>query len=587
MQETEWTIVMARQKNERHAAEPKTDNAVLDGLAARSRTAMRAVFLFSFCINVLTLIVPLFMLQVYDRVLPNHSLESLWVLVVICGIGLITMALLEAIRRTTLIKYGRWAEHQLGSHLLESAILRSVRRGEPNAAILQDATRFTRFLSGGTFVTALDTPWTPLFLAVIFSLHPTLGLMVIGGGLILIALAVAHERVTRASHESTDALSRTSEEMANHFVHNAEVIHAMGMYPALSNRWEAMNDRKLAAEHDAAMSSNRFQSFAKFVRVSLQLLVIAVAAVLIMRGELSAGAIIACVLLMRRAIAPLEQCIQSWKGIVEARSAFIRIREYLQRAPSLQPQQVMPDPAGAMVVKDLSYKFSSTAKSIFSRVDLEVPAGQSIAIVGDTGSGKSTFARILVGAKRAASGTVSLGGYDLSQWDPAQLGPHVGYLPQDVELFTGTILENISRMQEANLADVVDAARMAGVHEIIQRMPDGYGTEVGHAGSRLSGGQRQRIALARALYGRPRFVVLDEPDANLDADGTIALAMAIRRLKQDGAVVVLITHDTHIRDLVDHLYELRGGRLVEVHGPVKKGKSTPLMTVGSARDNKS
>lgn len=466
------------------------------------RRHLLALSVFSFFINLLTLSVPMFLLQVYDRVIPNHSQESLWVLALVCVLGIAAMAMLEWIRQAILDSFASWGETLLGPELLNSALLRAVRRGEPSISILKDASRLSRFASSGAVITAMDAPWAPLFLVAITLLHPALGAVVLAGGVVLVVLAVLHERLIRPRVEHADTLSHTADDAAQGYLNNAEVIHAMGMHPAVAGRWERLNNVKLAEERRIAATTNHFQTAARFTRFVLQIGMVATATLLVISGELTAGAIIASILLLRRAIAPLESCIQSWKAAVEAKSAWSRIREYMGKVstPSTEP---MPVPNGPLSGRNLSYKFAGAERSLFSKVDFDFQPGRSIAIVGDTGSGKSTFARLLVGAKRSPGGMLTLGGFDLSAWHPVQYGRHLGYLPQDVELFEGSIRANISRLEEAPLEVVIEAARLAGAHDMIQRLPGGYDFNVGNAGHRLSGGQRQRVALARAMFGTP------------------------------------------------------------------------------------
>ena len=536
-------------------------NPLLKELLERMKFVIRAAFAFSFAINLLMLTVPIFLLQVYERVIPSQNVDTLWVLAGIAGLAVVTMAVLEAGRRSLLTRAGLWAEHRLAPSLFSSAVLRAVNRGEPSASILEDVRHLSRFASSGALMSLLDAPWAPIFLLVIFLLHPVLGLAVALGGCALLGLAFAHEKLRRSKHRDTSDRARGSIELAGRYVQNAEVIHAMGMHMDVAERWCEDNRAVLARDVDAGVINARFVGAAKLTRSLLQIAVISIAAWLILQGQLSGGAIIAVVLLMRRAIAPLEFSIHSWHALANARRATQRVRQYLDHAPDLQNLTAMPAPSGGLVAEGISYRFKGAEKSLFSRVDLQVGRGECVVITGQTGAGKSTFVRTLVGARPLSSGRILLGGNDIAQWQPMQLGRFVGYLPQDVELFPGTVRDNIARMQSHDLEDVVRAARKAGIHALVQSLPNGYDTQVGFAGSNLSGGQRQRVALARALFGEPRLVVLDEPDASLDSDGLVALIQALDILRMEGASVVMVTHQPALRRFVDRSYELRNRRL--------------------------
>lgn len=537
------------------------------------KRALKTVFVFSFFINVLMLAVPLYLLQIYSKVIPNHSVETLYFLTGIMVVALLALGLLSGIRRRILAKLGAWFENQLGDHLLGSAIRRSSKKRRPSTDILRDLSRLGQFVSSSSVIAILDLPWTPVYIAVLYLLHPYLGLLVLLGVIVLLALAIANQYVTRNIVKTSDAARRETLDSAASYVRNADVIQAMGMQAAVLDKWRAQHDVSLARSHEGSAITARLASLAKLVRLLLQVAVICLSAWLILQAEMTGGSLIACVLLFRRAVSPLEQSIASWESVIKARSSLKNVGFYLDRAPTLETVESLPTPNGALSVERVSYRHSGSRKAVLNRVTFQADPGDVVAIVGETAAGKSTLTRILVGLSAPASGRVTLDGFDLKHWPPDELGRHIGYLPQDVELFPGTIRENIARLQDGDIDKVIEAARLANAHELIQRLPDGYDTDIGEDGNHLSGGQRQRIALARVFYGSPRLVVLDEPDANLDVDGRAALVLALRNLKEQGAIVILITHQPDAHQFVDRVHALRNGALETVNTEDSKHES--------------
>ena len=557
------------------SARPARDsfNPHLRQVVKSLKRTMKSICVFSFFINMLMLAVPLYLLQIYSKVIPNHSLDTLYFLTGIMIVALLALGYLSAVRRRVLSKLGAWFENQLGDHLLGSAIKRSSKKHRPSVTILHDLSRLRQFISSSSVIAILDLPWTPVYIAVLYLLHPYVGLLAVAGVVILLVLAIANQVVTRNIVKKSDAARRDTLDSASSYVRNADVIQAMGMQSAVLDRWRTQHDASLAQSHDGSAITARISSLAKLARLLLQVGVISLSAWLILRAELSGGSLIACVLLFRRAVSPLEQSIASWEAVIKARSSFANVSFYLDRAPTLDESESLPAPDGGLSVERVSYRHSGARKPVLNRVSLAAHPGDVVAIVGETAAGKSTLTRSLVGLSSPASGRVTLDGFDLKHWPPEELGQHIGYLPQDVELFPGTIRENIARLQAGDIDKVIEAARLANAHELIQRLPDGYETDIGDNGSHLSGGQRQRIALARVFYGSPRLVVLDEPDANLDADGRSALVLALRNLKDQGAIVILITHQPDAHQFVDRVYALKNGVLEAVENDDTKHES--------------
>ncbi|NJO37436.1 MAG: type I secretion system permease/ATPase [Rhizobiales bacterium] len=483
---------------------------------AKCRLSFAAVVVFSFGINLLMLTVPIYMLQLVNTVIPNRSIDTLLLLTGIVVLGLIVLSALEAIRDRILVQIGYWLDSQISGDVLGSGILRSLRRGRgPSVQGLRDLATLRNFLTGSALMPLLDAPWTPIFIAVIFMMHPWIGMLTVTGAVILFGLALANEMTTRRKlADASDTADATLDD-AQAVARNAHVIEAMGMRSNVIRRWSANNANALALQGAASARGTQIKSLAKFVRHALQVGVLGLAAYLAMNAQITVGAMIACVLLMRRAVAPLERSISSWKTIVSARRAYRRVKNRLQTAQGIERRVPLWVPEGKLNVRSVSYYPSGSSSAVLRRVSFDLEPGEALGVVGPSGAGKSTLAAMLLGILEPSSGQVRLDGVDVHLWDRAHLGPHIGFLPQNVELFAGTVQENIARMSEGDPDAVVRAARLAGVHDMVVRLPKGYHSEIGDDGAILSGGQRQRIALARAVYGEPKLVILDEPDANL------------------------------------------------------------------------
>jgi ATP-binding cassette subfamily C exporter for protease/lipase len=392
-----------------------------------------------------------------------------------------------------------------------------------------------------------------------FLLHPVLGWLSVGGAVVLIALAIANQLATRAPLAQANTAMVQSSNDATNSLRNAEVVEAMGMLSNLRRRWYERYQQVIALQSIASDRAGSITAVTKFVRISLQSLALGVGALLAIEGHLTPGAMIMAAILMGRALAPVELLIGTWKQFLAARSAFERLEQLLKAFPKRDPGMPLPAPKGHLLVENIVAAAPNTQLAILKGISLALEPGEVLGIIGPTASGKSTLARLLVGVWPAASGKVRLDGADIYTWDKQQLGDYIGYLPQDIELFSGTIAENIARFGEIDSNQVIDAAQQAGVHEMILRFPKGYDTPIGTGGSFLSGGQRQRIALARALYGGPSFIVLDEPNSNLDDSGEAALVQAVLAQKNAGRTLIIITHRTSILSAVDKLLLMRDG----------------------------
>jgi ATP-binding cassette subfamily C protein/ATP-binding cassette subfamily C exporter for protease/lipase/ATP-binding cassette subfamily C protein EexD len=544
----------------------QTQPTALEATLREARRGLAVVAALSLFLNLLVLVSPLYMFQVFDRVLPSGHVETLVALSVVAGFALLVFGLLEAIRHQALVRISTWLDRRLAEPVLEASVGEALAGRAIGAQALRDLAQLRAFISSEGVFPILDAPWTLAFIAVIWLLHPWLGVLALLGTVLLFALALGSEIVMRAplaeAHERWMAAQRRSETA----LRNAEVVHAMGMLPALLRRWHADNDRALEQHAQASDRGAAIIGMAKFLRLFIQIGILGLGAYLVLGGELTGGGMIAGSILLSRALAPVEQAIGAWKGLVAARASHQRLQALLRRHPEAVPVLRLPVPEGHLSVERLVFTPPDGDRPILKSLEFELAAGEVLAVVGPSGSGKSTLCRLIAGIWAPAWGHVRLDGAEVHTWDRADFGRHVGYLPQDVELFAGTVRDNIARMTAAPDEAVIEAARVAGAHDMILRLRAGYATEIGPQGAVLSGGQRQWIGLARAMFGKPRMVVLDEPNASLDQAGEAALIDAIGRLKARGTTVILVAHRPSLLVHVDKLLVLREGAAV-LFGP--------------------
>ncbi len=545
---------------QRHISQtgPQTEPSdILHAALRRCRGAAVAVVFFSLCVNLLMLTAPLYMLQVFDRVLNSRSEETLVFLTLIAVAAFVALGAIEAVRHRMLSRIGGWIDRRVSGELLRHALSADLGAERPSSVhSLRDLATLRGFISGPAVLPLLDAPWLPIFVAVIFLLHPLLGWLAVAGAVLLLGLAVVNELATARPFRASGAAALRSLDQAEAATRNADVVQAMGMAGELVRRWDRHNDAMLAALEVAHGRGGAIKSLSRFLRMSLQIAILGVGAWLVLAGEMTPGAMIAGSILFARALAPVDQAIGSWRSASAARSAYGRIISGLAERAPRPAAMALPPPTGRLAVDGLSYFHPGANEPILHRVGFALEPGESLGIIGPTAVGKTTLARVLVGNLRPRAGHVRLDGADLANRDGDQVGRHIGYLPQDIELFAGTVRENIARMAEGDADAVVAAAMAADVHDLVLHLADGYDTEIGTDGMALSGGQRQRIALARALYGDPRLVVLDEPNANLDQPGEEALASVIAGLGARGATAVLITHRLWILRRVDKILML-------------------------------
>lgn len=532
----------------------------------RLRRTFYVLAAFSGVINLLMLTPAVYMLQVYDRALVSSNVTTLLMLTVLV-LGLyVLMALLEVVRSSVLIRVGNRLDMMLNRRVFTAAFERNLRRSGGNPAqALQDLASVRQFLTGNGLFAFFDAPWTPIYLLVIYLVHPLLGLISLIGSLLLFALAYLTEISTRKPLGEANKASLMSGSFANNNLRNSEVIEAMGMLPAIRKRWFGNHLRILEMQTLASDRAAYINGATRFVRVALQSLILGAGALLAIKGVITPGMMIACSILSGRALAPVEQVIAAWKQVLSSRSAWERLNILLNDFPARPISMSLPKPTGLLSLNGVFASPPGAGNATLRGVSFSLMPGEALGVIGPSAAGKSTLARLLVGVWPAYAGKVRLDGADIFLWNKEELGPWLGYLPQDVELFEGSIAENIARFGSIDSEAVILAAKQAGVHDMILHLPQGYDTYLSADGGSLSGGQKQRIGLARALYGDPSLVVLDEPNASLDDVGEAALVLALQDLKRRGKTLVLISHRPTVLNIVDKLLMLHEGA-VQVFG---------------------
>ena len=525
------------------------------------------VGVFSMIANVLMLAPTLYMLQVYDRVMHSQSELTLIVLSLLTLFLFAIMAFAEWMRSRLLVRTGVRLDSQLSTLVFNASFEAHLSQSSSNPSrAFGDLIQIRQFLTGNGIFAFFDAPWTPIYMAVLFFLHPWLGVLGVIFALLQAALAWFGHRNTLAPSEAAATAQADAGNFLQSKLRNSEVLESMGMIRNLQMRWNERHQTALARNGDSQHLMHRITAISKFIRYSQQSLVLGAGALLVIDGQLSPGGMIAANVLMTRALAPIDMLVSSWRQFAGMRAAFGRLETLLADYPERDPALKRVAPTGQISLSKVFALATGRADPILKNVGFSVPAGTVTAILGPSGSGKSTLARVMVGIWPNVSGDVLLDGLPIASWNRIELGPHVGYLPQDIELFEGSIAENIARFSQTDPEKVITAAKSAGLHEMILRFPKGYDTSIGEAGNLLSGGQRQRIGLARAIYGNPMIVVLDEPNANLDDMGEAALYKAIQELKAKGKTVFLITHRPGAVAVADRVLLLRDGT-VQADGP--------------------
>ena len=523
---------------------------------------------FSMVINFLMLVPVIYMLQLYDRVVPTGNESTLVMLTVIMLFLFITLGSLEWVRSQILVRVSTRLETLLNTRLFGVAFKQSLYSGGQRASSqpLDDLTSLRQFMTGNGLFAFFDAPWMPFYIAIMFLFHPWYGWAALFTAIVLVIVAFVNEKVTSKTLSEANGLAIQGRTQVNANLRNAEVIESMGMLTDIRQRWISGTYKILELQSSASSKAGLITGLSKVIRLSSQSLILGLGAYLVIQQEITPGLMIAGSILLGRALAPIDLMIGTWKGFVAARGQYKRLNELLIKIPDDKEKMALPAPEGYFDVEGAVITPPGAKVPVIKGINFKVDKGQSVAIIGPSGTGKSTLVRAMLGIWPAVSGKVRLDGADIFAWDREELGPYIGYLPQDIELFEGSISENIARFTEVNAEQVVDAAKMADVHEMILRLPEGYDTVIGAAGGALSGGQRQRIGLARALYGKPTVVVLDEPNSNLDEQGEVALANAIQRLKQQNTTVIIVTHRHNILARVDNLLILKEGTIA-AYGP--------------------
>ena len=533
--------------------------------------ACRVYFLtalvFSLGINLLYLAAPLYMLQVYDRVISSASLGTLVMLTLVLMVALSALAGLDVVRARTLARASIRIDRLMGGRIVSAMIENSARSGSARSQHLRDFDSFRQLITGSAIHALFDLPWAPIYIAVIVMLHPILGAFALGCSILLVAMALVNELTVRHPLTQANEVAAKNFAFTDMSLRNSEVVQAMGMMPGLLQRWRRDRLKLIARQTTASERAAVTSSLIKFLRLAVQSLILGVGAYLVIDRQITVGVMFAASILLGRSLQPVEQVVGSWRNIVTARGAYERVRQLLLDQPRRTPTLALPRPQGQLTIEELTYAPVPGARPILRNVHLRVEPGEVLGVIGPSGAGKSTLARHIVGVLAPSAGVVRLDGADVSLWPREQVGNFVGYLPQDIELFADTVAANISRFRvDGDDNDVIEAAKMAGVYEIILRLPKGFETHVGEGGAVLSGGVRQRIGLARAVYGEPSLVVLDEPSSNLDSDGDTALLSCIGELKRKGTTVVMITHRPNTLGAVDKLLLMRDG-MVDSMGP--------------------
>jgi ATP-binding cassette subfamily C protein/ATP-binding cassette subfamily C exporter for protease/lipase/ATP-binding cassette subfamily C protein EexD len=530
------------------------------------RSAFRSVATFSFVINILMLASPVYMLQIYDRVLTSGHVDTLYLLTAIIGIALLLMGALDAARTAVTVRIGNWLTDTLGPVYLASGVRARLQGESSSSELLRDLSQIQNFIATQGLTAFFDSPWVPIYILFIWLLHPALGMVALVSAGTLFLLTLMNEAATRRQTDLAHREQVLSFHLAEAVMHNAAVVWAMGMLPAVIDRWRKTNGEALKALRRSSERGGIILAFTKFLRFFVQIAILGVGALLVLRGELTAGGMIAASILLGRALAPVEMAMSAWRNFAASRQAYGRLKKQLEDYPTADGRAWLPAPKGRIVVEDVVFTAPRSSRLILFNVSFTLEPGEAIAMLGPSGAGKSTLCRLLVGIGSPKGGSIRLDGSELTHWDPVQLGDYIGYLPQDVELFAGTVSENIARMGKIQEREVVRAARLAHAHEMIQSLPEGYSTQIGDGGMTLSAGQRQRLGLARAVYGNPRLIILDEPNANLDEAGEAALAAAVGELKRRGAGLIVVGHRPSTLAQADRILVLKDG-CVALFGP--------------------
>lgn len=531
------------------------------------KSAFCALAVFSGVINFMMLIPSIYMMQVYDRVLSSKSETTLLMITLITAVLYSFMHVLEWVRSMVLVKISTGLDMKLNYRIFNVSFENTLRKGNANPSqVMADLATIRQFVTGNGLFALFDVPWLPIYLFVAFCFHPILGLFATAGIIILLGLAYWNEISTKSQLNEASKMAVAASTFANNALVNADVIESMGMLNNLYQKWGNLQEQVIYQQGIASARNAKINAITKFIRVLWQSLALAVGALLVIENQISPGMMIACSILLGRALSPVEQLIGTWKQLSSVRNSYNRLTQLLTAFPQRAKKMALDQPKGYLSIEQMGVAREGSNKLILKGININVQPGDALAIVGPSASGKSTLARAIVGILKPTQGTIRIDGADLHQWDKNRLGPSIGYLPQNIELFAGSVAENISRFNDVDPEQVISAAKMAGVHDMILRLPEGYDTVLGAGGAGLSGGQKQRIALARALYGLPSLIVLDEPNSNLDELGETALVNAVEALIAAKSTVIVITHRPSILAKMNKLLVLQDGA-IQLFGP--------------------
>lgn len=539
----------------------------LKGALKGTQSTFILLLFFSCVINMLMLAPAIYMLQVYDRVLVSKNTTTLLMLTLLIFGLYIVIGLIESARASVMVRLGNQLDVKLNQLVFNAAFKRKVSTGDNNPAqALAELDQIRQFLSGNSLFALLDIPWTPFYLLIAFIIHPLLGYLAAGGIVILFTLTLVSELLTKRAIQQAHALTVNNASLLNKQLQNADAIEAMGMLNTLKNHWLGQHNKVLVLQTRIADKTAGLSGLGRFVRILLQSVALGAGALLVIEGQITPGLMIASSIILGRVLNPVEQVIGSWKQFVQFRGAWQQLSTLLKAFPAPKSVLTLPRPKGKISVENVFAAPPGLQTPLLRNISFQLEPGEILGIIGPSASGKTSLAKLLVGVWGALSGKVRIDGADICQWDKALLGPSIGYLPQDVELFDGSIAQNICRFTPMESEKIVAAALLAGVHDMILRLPKGYDTPLGMGGHQLSGGQRQRIGLARAVYDNPAFIVLDEPNANLDDAGEFALIKAINTLRTQGQTTVIISHRPTLLGVVNKVLLLNDG-VIQEFGP--------------------
>jgi ATP-binding cassette subfamily C protein EexD len=565
-----YTVILFRLPASMDAMSRMPENHLQTALKA-CKSSFLSVGVFSFFVNGLMLVPTFYMIQVSGRVVPASSTSTLLMLTLIMTVLMVTMGTLEWVRSRIMVRISNRLDVLLSRDVFRASFKRALNSGgmDSTAQSLNDLTSLRQFLTGPGLFAFFDAPWYPIYTAVMFLFHPWFGWMTVASGIVLVVLAFLNHRYTTQALADANQQSVKSNITTTKNLRNAEVIESMGMLDTLMNRWAVRQRRVLMLQSKASDQGGVVSSVSKTFRMWAQSIMLALGGYLVITHQINPGLLMAGSILLGRALSPIDQMIGSWKGFVTAKVQYGRLNDVLDKLSAEPERMSLPAPQGHIQVENLVVAPPGAKLPVIRNISFVAPAGAIVGIVGPSAAGKSTLVRALMGIWPPQHGVVRLDGADISTWDKHALGPYVGYLPQDIELFEGTVSENIARFETVDAEKVVQAAQIAGVHELILMLPDGYDTLIGSEGVNLSGGQRQRVGLARAIYGNPKLIVLDEPNSNLDETGERALSIALQKIKETGATVFIVSHRPNILSRLDHVLVMSAGT-ISMYGPRDK-----------------